>query len=42
MTNLDINLDNFSIANDEQNLIPILNEILTINPNIKIMGSPWS
>jgi len=38
----DINLDNFSIANDEQNLIPILNEILTINPNIKIMGSPWS
>lgn len=38
----DINLDNFSIANDEQNLIPVLNEILTINPNIKIMGSPWS
>ncbi len=38
----DINLDNFSIANDEQNLIPVLNEILNINPNIKIMGSPWS
>ncbi len=38
----DLNLDHFSIAKDQQNLIPILKEILSINPNIKILGSPWS
>ncbi|WP_189361681.1 glycoside hydrolase family 30 protein [Algibacter mikhailovii] len=38
----DINLTKFSIAKDKENLIPVLKEILTINPNIKIMGSPWS
>lgn len=38
----DVNLDKFSIEPDRKNLIPILKEILAINPNIKIMGSPWS
>lgn len=38
----DINLDNFSIAPDRTHLIPVLKEILAINPNIKILGSPWS
>lgn len=38
----DENLDNFSIEKDQENLIPVLQEILAINPNIKIMGSPWS
>jgi glucosylceramidase len=38
----DPTLAKFSIAPDKQNLIPILKEILQINPNIKIMGSPWS
>ena len=38
----DENLDNFSIEKDKENLIPVLKEILAINPNIKIMGSPWS
>lgn len=38
----DLNLDHFSIAKDTENLIPILQEILAINPNIKILGSPWS
>jgi len=38
----DENLEQFSIARDQEHLIPILNEILAINPNIKIMGSPWS
>lgn len=38
----DENLEQFSIAKDQENLIPLLNEILNINPNIKIMGSPWS
>jgi glucosylceramidase len=38
----DINLDKFSISPDMIYLIPLLKEILAINPNIKIMGSPWS
>lgn len=38
----DINLANFSLAHDTVDLIPVLKEILAINPNIKIMGSPWS
>ncbi|MEG3657973.1 glycoside hydrolase family 30 beta sandwich domain-containing protein [Arenibacter palladensis] len=38
----DENLDNFSIEKDKENLIPVLKEVLAINPNIKIMGSPWS
>lgn len=38
----DLNLINFSLSPDLVNLIPILKEILLINPNIKIMASPWS
>ncbi|MHB0754536.1 glycoside hydrolase family 30 protein [Polaribacter sp. M15] len=38
----DVNLTNFSIAPDKANLIPVLKEILAINPNIKILGTPWS
>lgn len=38
----DLNLDQFSLAPDMVNLIPLLKEILAINPTIKIMGSPWS
>jgi len=38
----DLNLDHFSIAKDQENLTPILKEILAINPDIKILGSPWS
>jgi glucosylceramidase len=36
------NLQHFSLAPDQPNLIPVLKEILAINPNIKILGSPWS
>ncbi|MBS1655797.1 MAG: glucosylceramidase, partial [Bacteroidetes bacterium] len=38
----DVNLTNFNLAEDTIYLIPVLKEILTINPNIKILGSPWS
>ncbi|MEO6721065.1 MAG: glycoside hydrolase family 30 beta sandwich domain-containing protein [Ferruginibacter sp.] len=38
----DVNLANFSLAPDMTNLVPLLKEILAINPNIKILGSPWS
>ncbi|MBL0740793.1 glycoside hydrolase family 30 protein [Chryseolinea lacunae] len=32
----------FSLDEDRKHLIPILKEIIALNPNIKIMGSPWS
>ncbi|MBK5209122.1 MAG: glucosylceramidase [Flavobacteriaceae bacterium] len=38
----DVNLAQFSLAPDLVHLIPLLKEILSINPAIKIMGSPWS
>ena len=38
----DINLANFSLSEDTVDLIPLLKEILLINPSIKILGSPWS
>jgi len=38
----DPTLARFSLAPDEKHLIPVLKEILAINPSIKLMGSPWS
>ncbi|HET6767622.1 MAG TPA: glycoside hydrolase family 30 beta sandwich domain-containing protein [Chitinophagaceae bacterium] len=38
----DVNLTNFSLSKDTVDVIPLLKEILLINPNIRIMGSPWS
>ena len=38
----DPQLTSFSLKEDKKNLIPVLKEILALNPNIKIMGSPWS
>lgn len=38
----DPTLANFSLSKDTVDLIPLLKEILAINPAIKIMGSPWS
>ncbi|MDH7461889.1 glycoside hydrolase family 30 beta sandwich domain-containing protein [Chitinophagaceae bacterium 26-R-25] len=38
----DTAMQKFSIAPDKQFLIPVLKEILAINPSIKILGSPWS
>jgi glucosylceramidase len=38
----DPTLANFSLSKDTVDLIPLLKQILTINPAIKIMGSPWS
>ncbi|WP_460503977.1 glycoside hydrolase family 30 protein, partial [Hymenobacter agri] len=35
-------LTHFSLAPDEAHLLPVLKEILAINPSIKILGSPWS
>ncbi|MDB5142627.1 MAG: O-glycosyl hydrolase [Mucilaginibacter sp.] len=38
----DADLKEFSLANDQRALIPVLKKILAINPHIKILGSPWS
>ncbi len=38
----DLSLSNFSLSKDTVDLIPVLKKILAINPNLKIMGSPWS
>lgn len=35
-------LANFSLSQDTVDLIPLLKQILAINPAIKILGSPWS
>ena len=38
----DVNLDYFTLDPDRADVIPLLKEILQINPAIKILGSPWS
>ncbi|RVU03002.1 glucosylceramidase [Mucilaginibacter limnophilus] len=38
----DTELKRFTLQEDEKDIIPVLKEILAINPTIKIMGSPWS
>src|SRR5690606_40710570 len=39
---IDPNLEQFSIAEDEAHVIPVLQSILNYAPNIKILSSPWS
>jgi glucosylceramidase len=38
----DTALKNFDISPDIYDLIPVLQSIVAINPDIKILGSPWS
>lgn len=38
----DPELKSFTLARDQEHLIPVLKEILAINPQIKLMASPWS
>lgn len=36
-------IENFALQSEEKNyVIPVLKEILAINPELKIMGSPWT
>jgi glucosylceramidase len=35
-------MEKFSLKPDQADLIPVLKEILAINPDIKFLGSPWS
>ncbi len=38
----DPELKGFTLKEDEAHLIPLLKEVTAINPDIRIMGSPWS
>lgn len=38
----DVELAHFTLQQDRIYLLPVLKEILAINPHIKILGSPWS
>ena len=38
----DEDLSDFSIAHDEESIIPLIQEALALNPNLKVMASPWS
>ncbi len=39
---VDPELQNFDLSVEDEYLIPLLQEILSINPNLKIIASPWS
>lgn len=39
---LDEDLSDFSIAHDQQDIIPLVKQALSLNPNLKVMMSPWS
>lgn len=38
----DFALARFSLAQDLRDVVPVMHEILAINPNIQILSSPWS
>jgi glucosylceramidase len=38
----DVKMEEFSLDPDRADVIPVLKQILTINPKIKILASPWS
>jgi len=38
----DLPLEKFDLAQDKKDVIPVMKEILAINPGIQIMASPWS
>ncbi|WP_163508458.1 ricin-type beta-trefoil lectin domain protein [Fodinicola acaciae] len=38
----DPNLANFSISHDLADVIPLSKQARSLNPNLKVMGSPWS
>jgi glucosylceramidase len=38
----DFSLEHFSLAQDLDDLVPVLKEIIQVFPGMKLMGSPWS
>lgn len=39
---IDYDLEKFNLSQDLKDVVPVVKEILKINPDIKIMASPWS
>jgi glucosylceramidase len=39
---VDPEMKHFSIDHDREQILPLLREALALNPNLKIIGSPWS
>lgn len=39
---VDPDLERFSIAHDEADIVPLLREAVRLNPEVKLMASPWS
>src|SRR5215213_5319250 len=38
----DFDLSEFSIAHDEAQILPLVKQALALNPDLKVMGTPWS
>ncbi len=38
----DLNLDYFSLEEEQDDLLPVLKQIIQLNPDIKILASPWT
>ncbi|AQX12038.1 glucan endo-1,6-beta-glucosidase [Elizabethkingia meningoseptica] len=38
----DVEMKNFNFATDEKYFLPVLSDIVKINPDLHLMGSPWS
>jgi len=38
----DLSLSKFSLEEDRKDVIPVIKEILAVNPSIKIIATPWS
>lgn len=38
----DLSLAHFSIARDQQQIIPLLQQAKSFNPSLRLMGAPWS
>jgi len=37
----DFGMEHFSVANDEETIIPLIKDALAHNPSLKVWGSPW-
>ncbi|MBW4084272.1 glycoside hydrolase family 30 beta sandwich domain-containing protein [Paenibacillus sp. S150] len=38
----DMQLDRFSIAHDDEDIIPLLKQAVALNPEVRLVASPWS
>ena len=38
----DLTLEHFSLALDVEDVVPVMKQILAVNPGVRVLGSPWS